>query len=68
MDEAEKIRQCLKIIRSDTTKPNDVLPNGLTASETAFKYVMESKRKRFRYKSNNKVKHHKRRKVSALPL
>ena len=52
----EKVRQCLKIIRLETTMPDDILPNGLTASETAFNYMIQSRQKRSFYKREGQKK------------
>lgn len=48
--EAENIRNCLKMIRCLDTMPGDILPNGKTASATAHEYVMHGKIKRCVYK------------------
>ena len=52
----ERVRQCLKIIRQETTMPNDILPNGLTASETAYLYVLQSRQRRSFYKREGQRK------------
>ena len=46
----------MKMIRNPNTKPSDVLPNGLTASETAFLYLIESRVRRTLYKTRHKRK------------
>lgn len=53
---AEKLRMCLKMIRSLDTMPSHVLSNGKTASETAHLYILAGKLKRGAYKQRRAKK------------
>lgn len=55
-DQFKKTRNCLKLIRDLHTLPSDILPNGKTASEFAFEYILAGKKKRFAYKKTTRTK------------
>ena len=58
---AKEIRLYYRIIRNMSTKPDDILPNHLTAAETAHLCIIQERQRRNRYKVQHNRRYRKKR-------